>query len=125
MQTCLRYLQVFLLPVLLLLWFANSQPAQAQSCWVYSDNQPAKVPLRCVEQGNTSTLCSWNSSCHLDGDASDCCVALQTPTPQTIFSMHTDVAQLLRQCWWCYWTKSARKKPTLVCISPSVRDRLQ
>ena len=42
------------------LTLAGHTPAGAQSCWLYSDSQPAKVPLDCVQQGNPALACSWN-----------------------------------------------------------------
>ncbi len=68
--------------------FAMS-PVVAEVCWLYTDAQPAKVPLKCVQMGNPALSCSWNPSCNVDLNPSDCCKAVFDPTAsQTVGQMH-------------------------------------
>lgn len=71
-------------------------PARAEICWAYTDLEPAKVPLKCVQMGSPATPCSWAPSCNTDGDPSDCCMAVHDPTAvgQTVGEMHV----LWHQC---------------------------
>ena len=55
-----------------------SSPGSAETCWNYVDN-PAKVPLRCVQKNNLSTACSWPQ---------DCTVVAAPAGSQTILEMH-------------------------------------
>lgn len=67
----------------------SSLPAGAEVCWDYTDFQTAKVPLKCVQIGNPAASCSWNPSCNVDLNPSDCCMAVFDPTAtQTIGEMH-------------------------------------
>ena len=71
-------------------------PASAEVCWAYTDLQPAKVPLKCVQMGNPAVPCSWSPTCNTDLDPSDCCMAVHDPTAvgQTVGEMHV----LWHQC---------------------------
>ena len=72
--------------------------ASAQTCWVYTDTEQAKVPLQCVQMGNLAQSCNGNPGCYDgsaataccidDGDPSDCCTAIPASSPQTIREMH-------------------------------------
>ncbi len=63
--------------------------ARAELCWNYTDNENAKVPLKCVEMGDPTASCTWRPDCNTDGDPSDCCIAVHDPTAtQTIGEMH-------------------------------------
>lgn len=64
-------------------------PVGAEVCWDYTDFELANVPIRCVEMGDLTTPCSWNPSCNVDLDPSDCCTAIADPGgSQTIGEMH-------------------------------------
>jgi len=54
-------------------------PGTAQTCWVYTDNEIAKVPIECVEKGDLSTPCSWPTDC----------TTITAAAPQTIRQMHS------------------------------------
>ena len=80
-----RYAVAALTAVALML----SMPAHAEVCWDYTDFEPAKVPLKCVRMGNPALACSWNPTCNVDNDPSDCCMAVPDPgASQTIGAMH-------------------------------------
>jgi hypothetical protein len=61
-----------------------ARSAEAQTCWVYTDNEPAKVPIRCVQKSDPTTACSWPTDC----------TTVPGP-PQTIREMH----QVWHQCF--------------------------
>jgi hypothetical protein len=66
-------------------------PAWAQFCWTYVDENTAKAPFRCVEQGDPNRLCSWNGDCHEDLDPNDCCTTVpDSNKSQTVLQMHAD-----------------------------------
>jgi hypothetical protein len=77
---------------------AGPPVASAQTCWDYTDLEPAKVPLACVLMSNNAQSCGGNPGCYDgdpataccidDGDPSDCCTAVPAPGPQTIREMH-------------------------------------
>lgn len=80
-----RYAVAALTAVVLML----AMPAHAEVCWDYTDFEPAKVPLKCVRMGNPALACSWNPTCNVDNDPSDCCMAVPDPgASQTIGAMH-------------------------------------
>lgn len=69
--------------------FVAALPAGAEICWDYTDFELAKVPIRCVEMGDLTTPCSWNPSCNVDLDPSDCCTTVPDPgATRTIGEMH-------------------------------------
>jgi hypothetical protein len=79
--------------------FALSGPSRAEHCWAYVDGAfssaaVTKAPFECRRQGNTANPCRWlsgGSTCHLDGDLSDCCTSIPNPSErQTILDMHTE-----------------------------------
>lgn len=74
------------------LLLAAALPAAAEICWAYTDAAPALVPIKCVQQGDGVTPCSWfgtGETCNTDLDPSDCCVAVHDPgASQTIGEMH-------------------------------------
>jgi len=45
----------FLLVVSAAAWFMASQ-AQAQTCWVYTETQNAKTPIRCVQKSDLALV---------------------------------------------------------------------
>lgn len=79
--------KLFIMCILFCL-FSAANFARAQSCWVYTDTAPAKAPIQCVQQGDLTSSCSWDRSCHVDGDSSDCCTTKPSSSPQTIREMH-------------------------------------
>jgi hypothetical protein len=83
--------RTLLLAIAVTLWAATS--AVAQTCWVYVDSEPAKAPFECRQQGNLSASCSWNgggSSCHEDGDLSNCCTAVPSSSiAENVLRMHS------------------------------------
>jgi hypothetical protein len=75
---------------------AAALPAAAELCWEYTDLELAKVPLKCVEQGDLTTGCFFDENCNLDLDPSDCCIAVYDPlVTQTIGEMHLKWHQCL------------------------------
>lgn len=54
-------------------------PAEAQTCFTYSDTVQAPVPIRCVQKNDLSTACSWPTDC----------TTVTAAGPQTILDMHT------------------------------------
>ncbi|HSE64095.1 MAG TPA: vWA domain-containing protein [Thermoanaerobaculia bacterium] len=65
----------------------GAEPLRGQTCFSYV-NTPASTPLRCVQQGDLTTPCSWDPDCHEDGDTSDCCTTVPASSPQTVREMH-------------------------------------
>ncbi|HMF91364.1 MAG TPA: vWA domain-containing protein [Candidatus Angelobacter sp.] len=43
--------------------FAGAGLASAQTCWVYTDNSPAKAPIKCVAKSDLTTPCAWPTDC--------------------------------------------------------------
>jgi hypothetical protein len=76
-----------LFAAVLTLVLSTSPTASAQTCFSYV-NTPATAPIRCVEQGDLSTACSWDGDCHDDGDLSDCCTSIPGPA-QSVLQMHS------------------------------------
>src|SRR2546426_6027418 len=62
-----------------LLGLMHGIPTAAQTCFVYSDNQYAKVPIECVQKGTLLPPC---------GPPTDCTTRVNA-TAQTILLMHT------------------------------------
>jgi von Willebrand factor type A domain len=57
---------------------AWAPPGAAETCWTYVDN-PASVPLRCVQKNDLTTPCSWPT---------DCTAVPAAPGSETILEMH-------------------------------------
>lgn len=64
---------------------ASAIPAAAQTCFVYSDSQQAKVPIQCVQKGTLSPPCSWPTDC----------TVIPASGSQTILQMH----EVWHQCF--------------------------
>jgi hypothetical protein len=62
----------------LILLFGLVSGAQAQTCWVYTDTEIAKVPLKCVSKIDLTSFCAWPTDC----------TTVTAPAPQTIREMH-------------------------------------
>ena len=58
-------------------WFSSGQ-ARAQTCWVYTESQPAKAPIKCVSKADLTTPCSWPTDC----------TTVPATSSQTIREMH-------------------------------------
>lgn len=61
------------------------KPVQAQTCWVYTENENAKAPISCVQKSDLTTPCSWPSDC----------TTVPAASSQKIREMH----QLWHQCF--------------------------
>ena len=59
--------------------FLVASAARAQTCWVYTDNEIAKVPITCVFKDTLAPGCEWPE---------DCTVIPAAPGSQTIRQMH-------------------------------------
>src|SRR5689334_20943555 len=69
----------YFLAVLVVFGWFSSVEAQAQTCWVYTDNQISKTPISCVQKNNNAQACAWPA---------DCTTVPAAPGSQTIRTMH-------------------------------------
>ena len=97
--------------------------AAAELCWEYTDLESAKVPITCVEQGNTAVNCSWDPLCNLDLDPSDCCITIPDVVPATVGEMHVDWHNCLRQRRQRSDPAARRARAALVRLPSPVRGR--
>lgn len=59
--------------------FLVAPAVRAQTCWIYTDNEIAKVPITCVFKDTLASGCAWPE---------DCTVIPAAPGSQTIRQMH-------------------------------------
>jgi von Willebrand factor type A domain/Common central domain of tyrosinase len=85
-----RTLRGFNALVVIVAALVSGGDAAAEFCWEYTDGELAKVPIKCVQQGNPAVNCFWQPDCNTDNDPSDCCITIPDVVPATVGQMHID-----------------------------------
>jgi hypothetical protein len=70
--------------------FAGKGLAHAQTCWVYTDNQQAPAPMKCVQKTNLAASCTCNPSNATGSCQNDCTAVPIPPGSQTIRQLHEE-----------------------------------
>ena len=67
--------------------FVLATPVGAQTCWVYTDNEQAPAPMKCVQKNNLGASCTCNPAA--DGSCQTDCTSIPLPPgSQTIRELH-------------------------------------